>query len=212
MAATTEAKIYVELMDLGELLKRRFPGNPKEHDPKFFNEAFAANGFGAPVMLDEGTGKLMEGHGRLEHLERMLAGGKAAPTRIAVRDGRWLVPTVRGMTFKNPKKHLIALNRGPERGGWNNKALATFLQRLGKDDLVGTGFDADDLASFVTTAPTSFPTVDDNLETKYECPKCQYRWSGSPTPNAELGAKPTKPAKAAAKAKGGRSGGRARAN
>ena len=96
---------------------------------------------------------MVAGHGRVEKLVKMRDAGEPAPPRVKVEDGKWLVPTIRGMTFPKPGKHVLASNRGVERGGWDNALLAAALTSLGKDDLVGTGFGQDDFATFLALHP-----------------------------------------------------------
>lgn len=194
----------IEYMELGEL--RKFPKNPKGHDDAALAEAFADRGFVDPLLVDETSGLLVEGHGRIKRLEAMRADGEKPPGRIEVRDGRWYVPVTRGIWFADlaqAKRHLLGANRIGE-GLWDNRLTAAMLSSLGDKGLLGTGFRPEDLASFIAlatgpTAPGSFPEVGADLPTQFCCPKCQYRWSGNPAPGAEPAAAPEK--KRAARAK-----------
>lgn len=138
-----------ELMELGELLKRRWPKNAKRHDMEFLGEVFAENGMAEFPTLDEKTGKVVAGNGRVEKLAAMKAAGEPAPARIVVKKGKWYVPTVRGMSLAKPGKHVLASNRGVELGGWDNGLLADALGKLGEDDLGGTGFGTEDMVRFI---------------------------------------------------------------
>ena len=42
----------------------------------------------------------------------------------------------------------------------------------------GIDLDLDSLASDEVEAPTDFKEYDDDIETEYRCPKCNYEWSG----------------------------------
>jgi hypothetical protein len=139
----------VAYYELGALL--RWPGNPKEHDLDALGEALDVNGFVDPLLVDEGTGKMVEGHGRLTKLERLRDSGAPAPERIVVHEGRWYVPVIRGMKLKDPQKHLLAANRIVELGGYDNQALAAILAQYPSAEgaLAGTGFYMEDLAKFV---------------------------------------------------------------
>lgn len=137
----------VEYVELGAL--KKWPKNAKRHDLDFLGDAFKENGFAELPTIDEGTGKMVAGHGRLEKLEAMKAAGEEAPERIQVKAGKWLVPVIRGMTFRKPGKHVLASNKGVELGGWDNKLLADALGKLGEDDLGGTGFGTEDLVRFI---------------------------------------------------------------
>jgi hypothetical protein len=106
----------VEYEELGAL--KRWPKNPKGHSMEFLGEAFKENGFAELPIVDEGTGRMVAGHGRLDKLEAMHKAGESPPERVQVRGGKWFVPVIRGMTFRKPAKHLLASNRGVELGGW----------------------------------------------------------------------------------------------
>jgi hypothetical protein len=138
-----------EYEDLDWLAARYWPRNAKGHDLAFLGDAFAVNGFAEFPIVDEITGKLVAGHGRVEKLVKMRDAGEKPPERVVVKDGKWLVPTIRGIRFPAPGKHVLASNRGVELGGWDNALLAAALTSLGRDDLVGTGFGQDDFAAFM---------------------------------------------------------------
>lgn len=122
----------------------RWPRNPKEHDLPSLRRSFARFGFVAPILLDEGTGKIVAGHGRLDSLLEAQRAGAPAPDRIEVRNGDWFVPVVRGVAFKSPEEaeaYLIADNRLTMAGGWDEEALAGVLGDLRKaGGLEGIGF------------------------------------------------------------------------
>lgn len=139
----------IEFEDLDWLAARPWPKNSKKHDLGALAEFFAENGFAELPIVDEGTGKMVAGHGRVEKLVAMRAAGEPPPERVQVRKGKWFVPVIRGMRFPKPGKHVLASNRGVELGGWDNALLAAALTSIGKDDLVGTGFGADDFATFM---------------------------------------------------------------
>jgi hypothetical protein len=184
----------IEYMELGAL--RRFPKNPKDHDLAELGEAFERRGYVTPMLIDETSGCLVEGHGRLEKLEMMRQNGEAAPRRIEVKGQRWFVPVVRGVAFdslEQAREHVVAANRIGE-GLWNSKLLAAALTKLGADRLIGTGFKESDIVHFAALAkgpmpPSEFPAVGSDLSTDYCCPKCGHAWSGNP----KAGARPAEP-------------------
>lgn len=141
----------IEYMEIDSLLRRRDPNNPKEHDLEALGESMDVNGYVMPMLLDEGTGKLAAGHGRLEKLQRLRKSGALPPDRIVVRKGKWYAPVVRGVTLKEPGKYLIADNRLVEIGGWNKEALASFLTPYGGPGktFLGTGFAEQDVVHFL---------------------------------------------------------------
>lgn len=197
----------VEMMDLDDLAKRATLGNPKEHDPASLKESFRAVGFVDPVVLDERTGKNVSGHGRVDALLEMRAAGEPPPDRIVALGGRWYVPTLRGIAFKDAAaaaRYLLATNRIGELGGWDNKALADMLGGFG-EDLLGTGFTGDDVVRFLSlaagpTSPGAFPEVGGDLATAFCCPKCHYEWSGNPLAG-KVETEPAAPERASKKVK-----------
>ena len=69
---------YVALADL-----KRHPRNPKDHDLGAISRSVNRFGFTAPVIIDERTGYLAAGHGRIEHPRslhhRYGVGGQSIP-------------------------------------------------------------------------------------------------------------------------------------
>ena len=117
-------ELRIEYLPLSEI-KRAFR-NPKEHDLGEIHESMERRGFTSPMLMDDRSGRLVAGHGRLEALVQRKKDKKEPPRRIRVReDGEWLVPVVRGLRFKNAAEaeaYLIADNRIVELGGWDKQA------------------------------------------------------------------------------------------
>lgn len=139
--------------DLDELLKRKHPDNAKEHDLELLEELMGIYGFTNPVGVDDNSGLVAFGHGRLDRLAETRDAGRAPPKNIEVdAKGRWLVPTIHGNRFDDEQalmKYLIADNRATERGGWRNQDLVATLSKIGKDNLRGTGFNQGDFVTFL---------------------------------------------------------------
>jgi hypothetical protein len=138
--------VRIEYMPLNEIRHAR--RNPKAHDGEEIRKSVGRFGFVSPVILNERTGRLVAGHGRLEELRGLLDDNKAPPDGIRVdASGDWLVPVVRGVRFRNEQEaeaYLLADNRTSELGGWDNEELTKMLDgmsKLGEDHLAGTGFD-----------------------------------------------------------------------
>ena len=72
----------IEFMDLEAI--RRAPRNPKGHDLERIGGSFDRFGFVAPPMLDEATGRLVAGHGRLDALVARKRAGGQPPARVRV--------------------------------------------------------------------------------------------------------------------------------
>lgn len=137
-------------MALGPLRKRGDEENPKDHDLAGIEASFQRWGFTEPVTLNEHTGNLLAGHGRLETLEQMQEAGKKPPHGIRLakgraQDGVWLVPVLRGISLRDRdevRAYLIAINRLTEGGGWSLPKLSTILDGMMKRrvKLEGTGY------------------------------------------------------------------------
>lgn len=145
--------IRVEYEDFEEVQK--WPRNPKDHDLHEIRKSFIRFGFTSPILMDEGTGKLVAGHGRLETLQLMWDNNQEPPNRVAIdNEGKWLIPVLRGVTFDNyaeAESYLLADNRLSETGGWKKDVLSEILQEMQDVDglLEGTGFDEADVADIV---------------------------------------------------------------
>jgi ParB-like chromosome segregation protein Spo0J len=155
MSKQNAGAMRIEYMALTELAALRHSRNPKDHDIGALAKAINRFGYVAPVTVDERTGLMVAGHGRIDTLTQMKAQGRKAPARIEARDGEWYVPVVRGIAFNSDAEveaYLIADNRLTELGGWHNSELATLLQDLERIDaslLEATGYDADDVQALL---------------------------------------------------------------
>lgn len=138
----------IEFIPLSDI--QRWPRNPKMHDEKGMDESLERFGFINPLVMDERTGKLVAGHGRIEALGRRKSASKPPPARVVVQGGEWLVPVVRGIAFKDDaeaESYLLADNRLTEIGGWNEKELSEMLSSITQqsEGLVGTGYSQNDV-------------------------------------------------------------------
>lgn len=185
--ATTPNRRRLEYLPLDEVKPAK--RNPKLHDGATLDASFERWGFTEPVLLDERTGRLVAGHGRIERLREAQRRGDAAPEGIQVlRDGTWKLPVIRGWSSTSDAEaeaYLIASNRIVETGGWDNRGLADLLDSLAGAErgLDGVGYTGADIESMLEAMaqpeppdpPDSFP--EPNLDTNHECPKCGYLWS-----------------------------------
>jgi len=121
--------------------------NPKRHDQATLGASITRFGYIEPIVLDERTGKLVAGHGRLAQLRQRRTAGEAPPEGVEVdADGNWLAPVVRGWGSRDDAEaeaYLLASNRTTELGGWDPDLLADALEAA--TDLTGIGWDDDDL-------------------------------------------------------------------
>lgn len=108
--------------------------NPKRHDGDGIRRSIGRFGYTKCALIDERTGRLVAGHGRLEQLRAMRTAGDAPPDGVMVdNQGRWLMPVERGWASRNDHEaeaYTIASNRWTERGGWDEQSLAEVLKDI----------------------------------------------------------------------------------
>lgn len=153
---TTTAERRVEYMALSAILPAT--RNPKRHDAEGIRASLARFGVADLPVLDERTGRLVSGHGRLDQFAYL---AQLPPTALAdyvgrpglpsgVRadpaSGEWLVPVVRGWASASDAEadaYVIAANKLAVNGDWDDTELARMLA-----DLVGADPDLAGLAGF----------------------------------------------------------------
>lgn len=137
---------YRRLADL-----RPNPDNVKTHDLAGIGDSVSRFGFIEQIHLDDRTGYIVSGHGRVETLLELEAAGVVAPDGVEARDDGWWVPVVTGWASRDDDEALaatIVLNRANQRGGWNIDLLLEQLDQLaadGIDSLIGVGFGQNDI-------------------------------------------------------------------
>ena len=141
-------RLQIEYVPLATL--KRWERNPKDHDLGELGRSLSRFGFVMPILVDERSGMIAAGHGRIDTLLQRKGAGESPPARIDVtEDGDWLVPVVRGVSFNSDgeaEAYAIADNRLVERGGWMENTLVEVLKDLAEGPgLDGTGYDEDDL-------------------------------------------------------------------
>lgn len=133
----------VRMMRLGDLV--RHPRNPREHDVPAIQASMAEFGYKSMIGLDERTGYIDHGHGRLDALKGLKAAGDPPPEGIVVLDdGEWSVPVEVGWSSRDDKHALgglLADNVVSDRSKWNDDGLTELRRELGEDGLRGTGLD-----------------------------------------------------------------------
>lgn len=142
-------EIRVEYMPLGGLARAN--RNAKRHRLDELEGSMRRFGYTAPVLLNEGTGRLVFGHGRLDTLEARKAAGHAPPARVVDRGDDWYVPVLRGVSFRDEREaeaYILADNRLVEIGGYDVDMLAEMAKDVAEapDGLEGTGWTAADIA------------------------------------------------------------------
>lgn len=126
------------------------PNNPKEHHIQGVQASIDRFGYIAPMIIDDRTGTLVVGHGRLESLKARRDAGQTPPDGIQLSpDGQWLAPVIRGWGSRSDADaaaYLVADNRYTELGGWDHQALTDLLEEINDPELVElTGWDPADL-------------------------------------------------------------------
>lgn len=170
-------EIRVEYLDFEEVI--RWPRNPKDHDLHEIRKSFYRFGFVKPVLLDEGTGKLVAGHGRLDTLQVLKNRGIEPPRGVQVVEDKWLIPVLRGVEFDDPSEaeaFLLADNRLSEVGGWKQDILESMLNEMVDVDglLEGTGFNiVDALTKEEKVEIKEQKEVKPKVE-ELVCPKCGF--------------------------------------
>jgi len=149
--------------------------NPKDHDLGVLYQSMKRFGFTNPIIINESTGKLLAGHGRLQTLKMMRDNGEKAPDRIEVELDTgdetieyWHVPVLYGVSIDNlaeAQAYLIADNRLTELGGWKPMDLMENLSEIIEEtgNLDGTGYDLDDVETILSDIERDTFDVSDTM-------------------------------------------------
>jgi len=142
--------------------------NPKGHDTAGLGRSISRWGFADAPILDDRTGKLVAGHGRLQDLLARQAAGEDPPDGVTLdKDGQWLAPVQRGWSSRSDDEaaaFLIGHNQLTTNGGWDDQQLAGMLTELMEVDaelLLAAGFDDDKLAELLALTTELPPEVDE---------------------------------------------------
>lgn len=156
--------LRIEWMRLDDLVPAG--RNSRRHALDDLNAAVDSLGFTTELKVDEASGRLVWGHGRLALLRRKRDAGDPLPDGIREdADGEWLAPVVRGWSSRD-ELHADAVreadNRQHERGSYDD---ATSLDILGDiaadapDYLAGIGVTSDELDRLAEEAGGADVTV-----------------------------------------------------
>ena len=135
---TDQQGIWIEYMDIRALVPD--PDNPKDHDVGAIDESVNVFGFVNPMGINEESGLVIFGHGRLKDLLGKQDRGERPPGNVRLEDGRWLAPVVRGVHLdaEKAKAYVIADNQLTFLGGWNEpKLLANLIELAGPASACG---------------------------------------------------------------------------
>jgi len=138
------------------------PGNPKAHADTI-GGSITRFGFAEAIVVDDRTGLLVAGHGRVEALAEMYAQDPATvPQGVREGKGDWLVPVTHGWRSADDDeamRFVIAANATTIRGGWDETALVRILTELNEGPgLAGVGYDEGDLSELLKRNVAYDPT------------------------------------------------------
>lgn len=178
MAGKDPEKLVVKWVRTDSLIP--YARNARLHSPAQIAQISASIkefGWTSPILTDGASG-VIAGHGRLMAAQLLKAD---------------TVPTIDLAHLSETQKraYVIADNRIALNSTWDDEMLGLELAELkaGDFDLALTGFSDEEIEGMVAgggsgdgggDAPDDFPTVDESLATEFQCPKCQYQWSGKP--------------------------------
>lgn len=130
--------------------------NPKGHDVDGIQASIGRFGYVAPSVIDERTGRLVAGHGRIDALRAMRDAGQDPPAGVRLAaGGTWQLPVLRGWASRSDAEadaYLVADNEWTVKGAWNDGELGELLSDLVAADpdlLATTGFTDADLATLL---------------------------------------------------------------
>jgi len=173
------AWIEYEPLDNITLAKR----NPRQHDVEAILYSIIRFGYVSPVVVNEATGHLVAGHGRVAALKMAREQNVPPPRLIKVENDAWLIPVVRGVEFDNEHEaeaFLLADNKIQELTSWVDDELTVMLHDIqdATATLEGTGFDDSFLDTLVTGTPeSSTQEIDPNdFDMQHKCPKCGFEF------------------------------------
>lgn len=152
--------------------------NARTHPPAqiaLLAQLLRRHGPDQPIVVDE-KGVILKGHGRrLAGLEGEL-------------DGFWVTQRL-GLSEEDKVAMRIADNQIALLAGWDRELVRMEMHRLeaAAYPMELLGFGKAELVAFQTVPgpPGAFPTFGEDIEAHYECPKCHYKWSGKPRPDAD---------------------------
>lgn len=144
-AAVDEGERHLELMPVHALVPAL--KNPKTHDIKTLRQSLKRFGFVESPAIDERTGRLVAGHGRVETLRDLEAAKDKPPKGVVIGDdGRWMVHVQRGWASVDDDEaaaYVVTSNRLVELGGWDDPLLDEVLADVAESPLGldGVGFE-----------------------------------------------------------------------
>jgi ParB-like chromosome segregation protein Spo0J len=167
------AQSFEPAFSIAELVEH--PENPRRGDESAIEASMEAHGFYGAVLAQTSTRRIIAGNHR---------------TRVARRRGETTVPVLfLDVDDDQARRLMLVDNRTQDLAAYDERALARLLEDLleSTGDLIGAGYDPDDLAQLLARlepdGPDAFAELDpDALVVEYRCPSCGYEWSGRAVP------------------------------
>lgn len=150
-AKINSAELRLEYTTLGAL--KPHPDNEKKHSEDI-GTSIERFGFADPPLVDERTGYMLSGHGRLEALLAMKANGQNPPEHVKVsEDGEWMIPVTRGYRSRSDAEASamrLAVNKLAEAGGWDDAKLTkTMAEIAAQGEITGLGWSDGELDKLI---------------------------------------------------------------
>jgi hypothetical protein len=167
-SAPTQRRL--EYLPLRQIM--RAPRNPNGHDLPALAASIRRHGFVEPVVVDERTGFLVGGHGRLDVAAEMRDAGEDPPDGIVRAEADedtemdWLLPCILGWASRSDAEAealLLAMMKLPKQAVASLDMLATMLDELSQGTelaLLGTGYTPDDLDDILAGLSETAPQTD----------------------------------------------------
>jgi len=162
-------RVPPESLTMNPLNFRRHPQRQRES----LTAAIRDVGFIRSVTVNQTTGNLVDGH------ERVL---QAIENKEPLIDVEYVK-----LTKMEERKALATMDAIGALAEIDSKSLDELLQTIKTDEealqalftamATDAGLDYGQIGS-QPESPDDFKEVDESIETKHECPKCGYRWSG----------------------------------
>jgi ParB-like chromosome segregation protein Spo0J len=182
---SVDGPLQVRYLPLSKLA--RAPRNPKGHALDVIDNSISRFGFVNPIVVNEKTGRIVAGHGRLDTLQRAKTPGKRPPERIVEKDGEWYAPVLVGVAFATDAEaeaFLIADNQTVVLGGYDETILAQILVDHvdTPNGLTGMGFTNDDVANLLlkVNGDAGTDAASQDAEPVEKSAELQVKWGTAP--------------------------------
>ena len=166
----SQPPLRLEWLDPAQL--EEHPENWKTHPESQvagLESVIGSVGWAGALLFNEKTGRLLDGHARKKLDPKILVNGK--------------VPVLVGSWDEDGERLILAtLDPLGSMARANQESLQALLGKLSVES-EGLQELLDSLSGEThseVTPPEEFPSVDEDLPTDYQCPKCGYEWSGPP--------------------------------